>query len=124
MTASDPQEMFSAYLQAFESLDPLAIVQYYDTPAMVVMPAAVVLIPDAPTGQRLIAGSIQQLRAQGYLRTEVAGLEVRQLAPTLALCSGVFIGPGDKGAHGRAGFTYTLRRTEAWKIVVAMTHDA
>lgn len=124
MTASDPQEMFSAYLQAFESLDPLAIVQYYDTPAMVVMPAAVVLIPDAPTGQRLIAGSIQQLRAQGYLRTEVAGLEVRQLAPTLALCSGVFIRHGDNGELGRAGFTYTLRRTEAWKIVVAMTHDA
>ena len=124
MTAGDPQEMFSAYLKAFESLEPAAIVAFYDTPALVVMSTAVVPIPDAETGQKLIAASIQQLRAQGYERTEAAELEFQRLAPALATVSGVFIRHGESAELGRAGFTYTLRLTNGWKIVVAVTHDA
>ena len=119
-----PEAMFAAYLVAFESLNPVAIAGFYNEPALVVTPNAVVSIPTHAVGAQLIAASTGALRERGYVGTDATDSEFGMLAPTLAQCTGVFIRRGEAGELGRVRFTYTLRHSDAWRIAVALTHDA
>jgi hypothetical protein len=65
-----------------------------------------------------------QLRSQSYRRTEVVGLTVRKLSPSLASCAGTFVRFNTGGEEiARLGFIYTMRNAGSWKVVVAVLHE-
>ena len=119
-----PESAFHAYLRAFETLDPEAALPFYHLPSLFIAPQGVFPVPDATTARALLSQFMGQLRNQSYRRTEVVGLTVRKLSPSLAACAGTFVrfnAGGDEIA--RAGFTYTLRHSDSWKIVVTTVHE-
>jgi hypothetical protein len=120
-----PEAALHAYLRAFETLDPEAALAFYHVPCIFIAPQGVVAAPDASTVRATLAQVMGQLRAQAYRRTEVRGLEVRELASGLASCAGEFARFNAGGEEiARPGFTYIMRRSDgAWRIVVATLHD-
>ena len=119
-----PELAFHAYTRAFETLDPEAAVPFYHVPAMFIAAQGVFPISDTDTARALVSQFMAQLRSQSYRRTEVAGLVVRQLSPVLAACTGTFVRFNTAGEEiARLGFTYTLRRSDSWKIIVAIVHE-
>lgn len=125
MSAS-PEETLRAYVRAFESLDPDAVVPFYRLPCTFVAPHGVSVVSDAEAARALAGALVAHARSQGYRRTEIVGLETRRLAESIASLSGTFVRHrADDAEIGRFGFTYTMWRSgEEWKIVVAMAHDA
>jgi len=119
-----PESAFHAYVRAFETLDPEAAVPFYHVPGMFIASQGVFPVTDAETARALLSQFMAQLRAQSYRRTEVVGLTVRHLSPVLASCSGTFVRFNADGEEiARLGFTYMLRRSGPWKIIVAIVHD-
>lgn len=123
---ADPSETLTSYVRAFESQEAQAVVPFYRLPCTFVRPDGVWIVSDQATALTLAAHMIDHARNQGYKRTEIAELNVRRLASELALLSGVFTRYDAGDAEiGRFGFTYVVRVEDgAWKIVVAMAHDA
>jgi hypothetical protein len=120
-----PASAFTAYIKAFETLDPEVAVPFYHVPALFVAPQGVFAAPDANAARALLTQYMDQLRSQSYRRTDVHGLKVSPLSSGLANCSGVFVRFNASGAEiARLGFTYTMRESGgSWKIVVAIVHD-
>ena len=120
-----PEVALHAYIRAFETLDPEAVLPFYHVPSMFIGPQGVMAAPDAGTVRALLAQFMGQLRTDAYRRTELRGLEVRALAVGLASCAGVFVRFDASGQEiARPGFTYTMRKSDGpWKIVVAALHD-
>ena len=121
----DPESAFLAYLRAFENLDPELVLPFYHLPTMFVAPQGVFVLADANTARTSLTQVMGQLRSQSYRRTEVANLVVRQLSPSLASCTGVFVRISTTGREiARLGFTYTLcSKAGSWQIVVALLHE-
>ena len=119
-----PEETLRAYVQAFESLDPDAVVPFYHQPCLFVSPFGVSLAADAGAARGIVSQLVEHARSQGYRRTQIRGLEVKELADSVALLSGTFVrfGAGD-GEIGRFGFVYVLHRgAGGWRIAVAVGH--
>jgi hypothetical protein len=121
----DPESAFRAYVRAFETLDPEAVLAFYHLPSIFIAPQGVFVASDANTLRALMGQFTGQLRAQSYRRTEVSGLVVRALSAELASCGGVFVRFDVDGQEiARSGFTYTVRNSGgSWKIVAAVLHD-
>jgi hypothetical protein len=119
-----PESAFHAYIHEFETLDPDAALPFYHLPAMFIAPQGVFAVPDANTARSLLSQFMGQLRGQSYRRTEVVGLTVHKLSPGLASCAGTFVrfNTGYEEIT-RLGFTYTLRYSGTWKIIVAVVHE-
>ncbi|PWU04300.1 MAG: hypothetical protein C5B52_01700 [Bacteroidetes bacterium] len=107
-------------MSAFEALDPEKALVFYHIPCIFIASQGAVAATDAETCKKLISGFMGRLREQNFLRNEVVGLNVNQLSPILAICSGTFIRI-DKNEKeiNRFGFNYTMRNDGSWKIVVA-----
>ena len=119
-----PESAFHAYLRAFETLDPEEALPFYHLPCMFIAPQGVFAAPDTDTARALLSQFMGQLRSQSYRRTEVVGLTVRKLSPGLASCGGTFVRFSiDSEEIARLGFTYILRNTDSWKIIVAVVHE-
>lgn len=119
-----PESTFHAYIRAFETLDAETALPFYHLPCMFIAPQGVFPVPDANTVRTMLTQFMAQLRSQSYRRTEVVGLTVRQLSSDLASCAGTFVRYNTGGDEiARLGFTYTLRNSDSWKIVVAIVHD-
>jgi hypothetical protein len=121
-----PEETLNAYVRAFASLDPDAVVPFYHQPCLFIAPGRVALIADAGGARSLVAQLMEQARSQGYQGTEILDLEVRSLAEGLASLAGLFVRSNSSGEEiGRLGFSYTMQHDgQAWKIVVAVAHPA
>jgi len=121
----NPKSTLLAYLQAFENLDPDLVLPFFHLPSMFVVEQGVFVFADANAARTLLTQVMAQLRSQSYLRTEVADLVVRQLSPSLASCTGVFVRISMDGQEiARLGFTYTMRsQAGSWQIVVAILHE-
>ena len=119
-----PKSAFRAYIRAFETLDPEAALPFYHVPCMFIAPQGVFTAPDTNTIRGLLSQFMGQLRSQSYRCTEVVGLTVRKLSPDLATCTGAFVrfNTSDKEI-ARLGFTYTMRYSDSWKIIVTMVHE-
>jgi hypothetical protein len=118
------ESTFHAYIRAFETLDPDAALPFYHVPGMVIAAQGVFAVSDADAARALVSQFMAQMRNQSYRRTEVAGLTVRQLSPVLASCAGTFVRFNTAGEEiARLGFTYTMRYSSSWKIVVAILHE-
>lgn len=121
---SEPEEILRAYLRAFETLDPGALVPFYHLPCMFITSQGVVVVSDAAAALGLATALVQQARAQGYRRSEMPTLEISRLGPGLASASGTFVRLDAAGAElMRFGFTYLLRaEADRWQFVVAAAH--
>ncbi len=121
-----PSDLLTAYVRAFETLRGEKIVPFYDLPCTFIRPDGVWVVQDEATGLVLANHMIDHAKAQGYRRTEIAELNQRTLALNLTELSGTFVRYDSSQTEiGRFGFTYILRIvSDAWKIVVAVAHDA
>ncbi len=119
-----PQSAFEAYIRAFETLDPEPVLPFYHLPCMFIAPQGVFTALDTDAARTLLSRFMGQLRSQSYRRTEVLGLAVRALSPTLASCVGTFV-RFNSGDHemARLGFTYLMRHSGAWQIIVAAVYE-
>lgn len=123
--SQDPESLLTSYVRAFESLDPQAVVPFFQLPCTFIRPDGTWLVSDPETAMVLVTHLIEHAKSQGYARTEVSGLATKRLAAQLALLTGVFVRHDATGVEiGRFGFTYVVRGGEhGWQIVVAMAHD-
>jgi hypothetical protein len=118
--------MLNDYVKAFETQEASAVTPFYRLPCTFIRPDGVWVVSDDATAATLAAHLIDHARSQGYRRTETRNLEVRRLAAELAEMTGVFVRTNAANEEiGRSGFTYLVRRDDgAWRIVVAVAHDA
>ena len=118
-------DCFRRYAQAFQSLDPKAVAQFFYEPSLLITPHGVTALATSAEVERAYARIMADLPAQGYARTEFAKLDERQLSRDLAVVTGGGAWKkvtGEDFAH--FGMTYTLRRAgDAWRIIVAIIHD-
>lgn len=118
-------EAFHRYTQAFQSLDPRAVVPHFHEPAMMISPRGAVALPTGAAVEQLYARVMAELPAQGYVRTEFSSLVGCRLSNDLAVVTGSGVWKRASGeSFNTFGMTYTLRRVSgAWRIVVAIVHD-
>jgi hypothetical protein len=118
-------DLLTAYVRAFETLNPDAVVPFYHLPCTFIAPQNLFVAPDAETARAVAAHLMEQAKSQGYRRTEIRNLKTRQLAADLAWLTGVFVRLDEEEKEvGRFGFTYLVRTAEStWKIAVAVAHD-
>ena len=115
-----PQETLSAYMRAFETLDPAQFLPYYNLPCLVMTPAGTFTATDSASAGAIASQFVQQARQQDYKRTEIVGqLESRALGAGLVLMSGVLRRINSKDQEVmRLGCSYMLRDSgKGWKIV-------
>jgi hypothetical protein len=124
--ARDPQEALHAYVRAFETLNPEAVISFYHAPCTFIAPFGVTVAADVEAARRIASALIEHARCQGYRRTDTSQLHTRTLASNLVLLSGVFVRFGATNQEiGRFGFTYVMRDDgTGWRIVTAIAHDA
>jgi len=123
----DPENTLREYVQAFEMLNPEAILPFYHSPCIFIAPFGVSVAQDVEATRRTAFALIERARSQGYRRTEIRELHTRTLASNLVSLSGVFVrfrtDTGD-AEIGRFGFSYIMRNDgTGWRIVVAVAHD-
>ena len=118
--------MYTGYFEAFQRLDPDAVLPYYHMPCAILIPEAVLAVAGVAEARALFAEMMKGLAARGYGRSEWTGLGVKQLGANLAVLSAGVIRYRTDGAElERFGATYMLRKTDAgWKIAVLTVHDA
>lgn len=121
----DAIEAFRRYTQAFQSLDPRAVVPHFHEPALMINPRGVFALPTGAAVEQLYARVMAELPAQGYVRTEFSSLVARRLSNETAVVSGSGVWRKASGeSFSPFGMTYTLRRVGgAWRIAVAIIHD-
>jgi hypothetical protein len=121
-----PSQMLIAYVRAFESMHAEAVVPFFLLPCTFIRPDGVWIVQEESAALVLVRHLMDHATAQRYHSTEVSGLRVRSLAPTLAELSGVFVRYDELQSEiGRFGFTYIVQAgSEEWRIIVAVAHDA
>ena len=112
---------FRHYAQAFQSLNPKAVAQYFNQPSLMITPQGVLAFITAADVEQAYARVMAELPARGYSRTEFSPLVERRLGEDLAVVTGRGVwktATGDELSH--FGLTYTLHRSsETWHIVIA-----
>jgi ketosteroid isomerase-like protein len=117
---------YADYFEAFQRLEPEAVLPYCHTPFMVLAPSGVMAVTGQAEARDLFGEMMKGLRERGYARSAWRSLGVHQLSESTAMVSaGVVRYRADDSVLERFGATYTLRRTDAgWMIVVLAIHDA
>lgn len=113
------------YFDAFQKLDPDAVLPYYDMPCMILSSDALRAVAGIDEARALFAGMMKGLAARSYGRSEWTRLGLKQLGASVAVLSAGVIRYRTDGAElERFGATYTMRKTDAgWKIVMLTVHD-
>ena len=123
--SSEAAAVFRKYVQAFQTLDPRAVVPFYDQPALTITPMGVFALPDGAAVEGMYRQVMKPLPGLGYARTELSPLEEKHLGEDLVVVSGVGVWRTASGEElRRFGMTCTLRRdSQAWRFVVLAVHD-
>ena len=82
--ANDPVEALRAYVKAFETLNPEAVVPFYHSPCIFIAPFGVSVAIDATAAYLTASALIDHARSQGYRRTEITQLHKRTLGKPLS----------------------------------------
>src|SRR5262245_40767995 len=116
---------FSAYVQAFQTLIPGAVLPHCHVPCVFIASRGMRIMASAAEVETFFAGVIEGLRARGYARSAIASLAVRRMTDHAALVSVSRVRYRADGQElERLGETYTLLRSEdGWKIAAALVHD-
>jgi ketosteroid isomerase-like protein len=123
-------QTYRDYIQAFQLLNPKAILPFYHAPFMSISSREVRVMSTPTEIEESFAANMDILRNSKYARTDIIELHARQMSKGLALVSvnlERYTAVGEQlGGPGKCyPYTYTLRKTDdAWKIVSAMAHDA
>ena len=123
-------QTYRNYVQAFQSLNPKAILPFYHAPFMSISSREVQVLGTLAEIEDSFARNMDILRENKYARTDIIEIYARQMSKGLALVSVILERYSSEGEQlGGAGktynYTYTLRKTDNnWKIISAMAHDS
>jgi ketosteroid isomerase-like protein len=123
-------QTYRNYVQAFQSLNPKAILPFYQPPFMSISSREVLVLSTLAEIEDSFARNMEILRGNKYARTDIIEIFAKKMSKGLALVSVILERYSSEGEQiGGAGktytYTYTLRRTDNdWKIVSAMAHDS
>ncbi len=118
-------ETFRDYARAFQSLRPAAVVSYFDLPFALIADGGVSALADAVALEAFLGRVMENLKARGFARSEIAELCAERLSEQLVAVS---VRRSRRKADGseleRLGETYIFRRAGgAWKIAAAIVHE-
>jgi ketosteroid isomerase-like protein len=118
-------QTYTDYFQAFQNLDPEAVLPYYHLPCLFLSSHGVLLVTSAAEGRGLFAELMKGLKARSYARSGWGKLGVKRLSDHAALLSTRVVRYKTDGTElEQFGATYTFRKTDAgWKIAVVVVHD-
>ena len=121
----DPTEMYHAYFDAFQTLDPRAVLPYFHVPGMLLSPRGVSVVTTDAELEAMWAKVMDDLRSRDYGRSTLTDLRVEPLTAGIALLSARVTRYRTDGTElERIGVTYTLLRVgDAWKIVLTTIYD-
>lgn len=80
-------QTYRDYVQAFQSLDPKAILPYFQAPFISISSREVRVMATVPEIEESFAGNMEILRKNKYARTDIIELNARQMSKGLALVS-------------------------------------
>ncbi|SRR5260221_253037 len=114
------------YYAAFSTLKVQAFLPFFHEPSLLIGPQGVVAAPTHAVLTTAFASAIENLRDQGFGRSELNVRLVKMLSETASLVTGVAIRFRTDGDElERVGVTYVLHKTDTdWKIAVLVLHDA
>ena len=118
-------QTFRDYVRSFQSLEPGALAPYFHLPCLFISDQGVRVMANAGELQAFIAQLMENLKARGFARSEVADMRVSRMSENIALVSVRRIRHKTDGSElERLGETYTLRKIDDdWKLSAAMVHD-
>lgn len=122
----DPlSRLYTEYIQAFQTLDPLAILPYYHVPSVMISSQEVIVMTTTAEVEACFAKMMKGLKKRSYARTEIEEIHVTQMSDGIALLSVEFMRYKTDGEKlHRLKATYTFRRTDGgWMIVTVVSGD-
>lgn len=126
MTAEETlHHILSDYYAAFSTLEIEAILPYFHEPALLMGPQGVIPLPKPAALVPVFGPVMENLRRQGYERSEYDLHQLNMLGDSSALATGVAIRYARNGKElARAGLTYLLHKTgDTWKFAVMVLHS-
>ena len=118
-------QLFINYFRDFSNLDLNAIVSYFLTPCIFIVPQEVFVFTSASQVEEFWGPRFDDLKAQGFGRTERAEANIKILNDNTAIASSKAIRYTEDGSElERRGATFALRKTDGgWKIVTLIHHS-
>ncbi|MEP6574703.1 MAG: DUF4440 domain-containing protein [Gemmatimonadota bacterium] len=122
----DVRAEYTAYFDAFQALDPEAVVEFCHLPCAAISSQGVMVCASSDEVRGFFGWMMTALRARGFVRSVPESTSARQLSEDVAILSTrVLRFKADGSELERFGATYTFRRTgDGWKIAVLTIHDA
>jgi ketosteroid isomerase-like protein len=113
------------YYLAFSKLDLQGALAFYHEPVIFITTQSVIAAATRSEAAARVTGLFGSLKAQGYGRSELAELRLKQVSAGLVVASGIAVRYKADGQElGRMGVTYILRKThEGWKLAVLVSQD-
>jgi hypothetical protein len=127
MTDQTPeiQKTFVAYAEAFNTLEPTAVEDFFNKPSMLMTSGEYVVMAHSEAVLGVFKKLMNSLKAKDFKESKVLSLEIKQLSDNQGLVVGTakrFDKAGQEIEH--FGFTYTLRKVDnKWKIIIGVLHD-
>jgi hypothetical protein len=121
----DVRDTFSAYSEAFGTLDPNQVVKFFNTPAMLMTPKDFALMLDEATIKLVFLQLFTDLKQKNFKESTLNSYQVTQLSENQAIVSGAATRYDKAGkVLEEFGLTYTLRLDSSqWKIVAGVLHE-
>ncbi len=118
-------QLIASYFRDFSNLDLKAIVSYFHNPCTFIVPQGVFVFSSASEVEGFWGPRFDDLKTQGYGRTERLESNINVLNDDTAISSGKAIRYAEDGSElGCRSTTFVLRKTDdAWKIVTLIHHS-
>ena len=118
-------EALTDYYAAFSTLDAQAFLPFFHEPTLLIAPEGIIAATTHAVLAAAFAPTLENLRAQGFARSDLNVRQIKTLSATAGLLTGVAIRYKRDGQEmERVGVTYVLHKKDAaWKIAVLILHD-
>ena len=118
-------QLFISYFRDFSNLDLNAIVSYFHQPCTFIVPQDVIVFTSASQVEGFWGPRFDDLKAQGFGRTERAEANIKVLNDNTAIASSKAIRYTEDGSELELrGATFVLRKSDGdWKIVTLIHHS-
>ena len=118
-------QLLDRFLSDFSNLDLKAVVSYFHLPCTFIVPREVLLFTSVSEVESFWGPRLDDLKTQGYGRTERLESNINVLNDDTAISSGKAIRYAEDGSElGCRSTTFVLRKTDdAWKIVTLIHHS-
>ena len=118
-------QLFANYFSDFSNLDLKAIVSYFHNPCTFIVPQGVFVFSSASEVEGFWRPRFEDLKTQGFGRTERAEAHIKVLSDDTAMFSGKAIRYTEEGLElEQRGATFALRKSDdGWKIVTLIHHS-